>query len=82
VQVNYTAGPVAFSVSFNDGYYSDRFNWVSGSATWTINSANTLTFATGGNAGSSGTSTIATPLAENSIRGVSGVSDRSDGVIS
>ena len=42
VQANYTAGPVAFSVSWNDGFYSDRFNWVSGAATWTINSANSL----------------------------------------
>lgn len=65
VQANYTAGPVAFSVSFNDGYYSDRFNWISGSATWTINSANTLEFAAAGNAGTTPTSTVATPIAQN-----------------
>ena len=65
VQANYTLGPVAFSLSFNDGYYSDRYNWISGSATWTINSANTLEFAAGGNLGQTGYSTIATPLAQN-----------------
>ena len=65
VQANYTLGHVAFSLSFNDGYYSDRFNWLSGSATWTINSANTLVFAAGGNLGKTGYSTIATPLAQN-----------------
>ncbi len=65
VQANYTWGPVAFAVSFNDGYYSDVFNWISGSATWTINSSNTLVFAAAGNAGSTGRSTIATPLAQN-----------------
>ncbi len=65
VQANYTWGPVAFAISFNDGYYSDVFNWISGSATWTINSSNTLVFAAGGNAGSTGRSTIATPLAQN-----------------
>ena len=65
VQANYTLGPVAFSVSFNDGYYSDVFNWISGSATWTINSSNTLEFAAGGNLGKTGVSTIATPLAQN-----------------
>src|ERR1022692_2500846 len=27
VQANYTAGPVAFSASWNDGFYSNRFNW-------------------------------------------------------
>ncbi len=65
VQANYTAGPVAFSLSFNDGFYSDRFNWVSGSAVWTINSANSLTFAAGGNAGTTAYSNLATPLAQN-----------------
>ena len=65
VQANYTLGPVAFSLSLNDGYYSGRYNWVSGSATWTINSSNTLVFAAGGNLGKTGYSTLATPLAQN-----------------
>jgi hypothetical protein len=52
VQVNYTAGPVAFSASWNDGFYSDRFNWLSGSAAWTIDSADTLALIVSGNAGS------------------------------
>jgi Putative beta-barrel porin-2, OmpL-like. bbp2 len=49
VQGNYTWGPVAFALSLNDGYYSGDYNWLSGSAAWTINSANTLAFAAGGN---------------------------------
>jgi Putative beta-barrel porin-2, OmpL-like. bbp2 len=65
VQANYTLGPVAFSLSLNDGYYSGRYNWLSGSATWTINGSNTLVFAAGGNLGRTGYSTIATPLAQN-----------------
>jgi hypothetical protein len=65
VQANYTLGPVAFSLSFNDGFYSDRFNWVSGSVAWTINSSNTLTFAAGGNLGTTGYSNLATPIAQN-----------------
>ena len=65
VQANYTIGPVVLSLSVNDGYYSDRLNWLSGSATWTINPVSTLVFAAGGNLGASGTSTIATPLAQN-----------------
>ena len=65
VQANYTAGPVTFSLSLNDGYYSDRYNWLSGSATWTINPTNTLVFAAGGNLGHTGTSTVATPIAQN-----------------
>jgi hypothetical protein len=61
VQANYTAGPVVFNVSWNDGFYSDRFNWVSGAATWTINSANTLEFIGGGNLGTTDYGTSATP---------------------
>ena len=63
VQANYTAGPVAFSLSLNDGFYSDRFNWLSGSATWTINSSNTLEFMAMGNLGKTDYSnSAATPL--------------------
>ena len=65
VQANYTAGPVALSVSLNDGYYSNRYNWISGSATWTINPTNTLVFAAGGNFSKSGMVSDATPLAQN-----------------
>jgi hypothetical protein len=70
VQGNYTVGPLALSVSFNDGFYSDRFNWLVGSAAYTIDSANTLTVVGGGNVGRStpcgaGTCQIATPTAQN-----------------
>jgi hypothetical protein len=49
VQVNYSKGPLSASVSINDGYDSDHYNWVSGLATYTINPSNTLAFAAGGN---------------------------------
>lgn len=65
LQVNYSAGPVSFAMSINDGYYSNRFNWVSGSAAWTIDSANTLTFIGAGNLGRTPISTFATPEAQN-----------------
>lgn len=65
VQVNYSTGPISVAVSVNDGYYSNRFNWVSGSATWTIDSANALTFVGAGNLGRTPTSTFATPEAQN-----------------
>lgn len=65
VQVNYTMGPVAFNVSLNDGYYSNRYNWISGLATWTIDPANTLAFAGGGNMGTTGYSSFATPYYQN-----------------
>ncbi len=49
VQANYTMGPLALSVSLNDGFYSDSYNWLSGLAAWTINKENTLTFVGMGN---------------------------------
>jgi hypothetical protein len=56
VQANYTIGPLALSLSWNDGLYSNKFDWLSGSAAWTIDPANSLSFVGGGNLG---TSTVA-----------------------
>jgi Putative beta-barrel porin-2, OmpL-like. bbp2 len=61
-QANYTWGPLAFSLSFNDGYDSGVWNTISGSATYTLNSANTFAFAAGGNAGTTRINTLRTPL--------------------
>ena len=65
VQANYKTGPLLFSLSLNDGYYSGRYNWLSGSATWTIDETSTLVFDGGGNLGHTGASTVATPIAQN-----------------
>lgn len=65
IQANYTAGPVALSASVNDGFYSDRLDWLDGSAAWTINGSNTLTVVGGGSFTRSAVSTLATPIAQN-----------------
>ena len=65
VQANYTTGPLAFSVSLNDGFYSGYYNWVTGLATWTIDSSNSLSVVGGGNFGQTPVSTFATPQAQN-----------------
>ncbi|MHB8254411.1 MAG: outer membrane beta-barrel protein [Acidiferrobacter sp.] len=39
VQANYTMGPVAASLSVNDGYYSGHYDVLTGLVTYTINSA-------------------------------------------
>jgi hypothetical protein len=65
IQVNYTIGPVALNLSWNDGYYSDRFDSISGLATWTIDPQNSLAFLGAGNAGKSATATFITPLYQN-----------------
>jgi hypothetical protein len=65
VQANLTAGQVTLSVSANDGFYSDRLSWLSGSATWAIDADRSLTAAGGGNLARSHVSSPATPLAQN-----------------
>ncbi len=48
VQGNLTTGPVAWSLSVNDGFYTGDYNYLTGSATWTINPANSLALTGGG----------------------------------
>jgi hypothetical protein len=65
VQGTYTHGPITVNISLNDGYYSNHYNWLSGSVAWTINPTNTLTFAAGGNLGHTNTTQFATPQPQN-----------------
>jgi Putative beta-barrel porin-2, OmpL-like. bbp2 len=64
-QLNYTAGPVALALSWNDGFYSNRYTWLSGSATYTLNSSNNFVLAAGGNYAHTTKATLATPLFQN-----------------
>ena len=64
-QMNYTAGPLAFAFSWNDGFYSNRYTWLWGSAAYTIDSANTLSVIAGGNYAHTAKATLATPLFQN-----------------
>jgi putative OmpL-like beta-barrel porin-2 len=65
VQGNYSAGPFSIALSWNDGFYSDRLNWLSGSIAYTIDSSNSITFIAGGNTGRTGYATFTAPLAQN-----------------
>jgi hypothetical protein len=65
VQANYTSGPLAVSVSWNDGFYSDRYDWISGAVTYTFDPSNVLSFAGAGNVGHNQKSTLATPVLQN-----------------
>ncbi len=65
IQVNQAIGKhVSAAFSWNDGYYSNRYNWLSGSITFT-NGVHTLVYDGMGNAGKTGYSTAATPLTQN-----------------
>ena len=65
IQLNETLKKLSLSVSWNDGFYSNRYNWISGSAAYAINSANTIAFVPGGNAGQTPYYTFATPVQNN-----------------
>jgi len=66
IQVNGTFGKLSASLSWNDGFYSNRYTWLSGSLAYAFNSANTLSFVAGGNLGQTAFRTLATPVQNNS----------------
>jgi len=51
IQVNEAYKKLTVSLSWNDGFYSNRYTWLTGSLAWAFNSTNTLSFVAGGNAG-------------------------------
>lgn len=66
IQLNQTLGKYfSASVSWNDGYYSNRYSWISGLLSFT-KGASSLAIAAGGNAGATGYQTTATPVQNNS----------------
>lgn len=66
IQVNQTLGKyLTASLSWNDGYYSNRYSWLSGSLTYT-KGPHSLIFAGMGNAGQTKYQTFATPVQNNS----------------
>ena len=65
VQANYTQGPLAVSVSINDGYFSEHYSTVSGLATYTLGPKDTIAVAASGNFNKTSRSTFVTPIAQN-----------------
>lgn len=65
IQLNQTMGKFTGSVSWNDGFYSDRFTWLSGSLAY-ANGPHSISFVAGGNYGQTGYVTAATPIQNNS----------------
>src|ERR1017187_9912712 len=67
IQINQTLGKyLAASVSWNDGYYSNRYSWLSGSVTLT-KGPHVLVYDGMGNLGQTVYTTWATPTANNSF---------------
>ncbi|WP_293368854.1 outer membrane beta-barrel protein [Phenylobacterium sp.] len=65
VQANYTKGPLAVSVSVNDGYFSEHYSTVSGLVTYTATMKDTIAVAASGNFDKTSRSTFVTPVAQN-----------------
>jgi putative OmpL-like beta-barrel porin-2 len=61
-QLGYTIGPMALAVSWNDGFYSNRYTWLTGSATYTLDPANSFVLAAGGNYSQTAKVTTTTPF--------------------
>ena len=62
IQLNETYKKLTASLSWNDGFYSNRYTWLSGSLAYAFNSSNSLVFVGAGNAGAYAKNTLATPL--------------------
>lgn len=65
LQVNYSKGKLSGSLSWNDGFYSNRYNWISSALSYTPNAANSVEIVGGGNYGKTPYSSVATPLYQN-----------------
>jgi Putative beta-barrel porin-2, OmpL-like. bbp2 len=65
VQLNLKQGPVTASLSFNDGFYSDHYNWLSGLVSYAVDEANTIGLAGGGNFSRTATAPFAAALPQN-----------------
>lgn len=64
IQLTQTMGKFAASISWNDGYYSNRYSWVSGSLTY-AKGPHSLSFVGMGNLGQTSRQTLATPVQNN-----------------
>ncbi|MGC1451769.1 MAG: outer membrane beta-barrel protein [Candidatus Sulfotelmatobacter sp.] len=65
IQVNQVMGKFTASLSWNDGFYSNRYSWLTGSLTY-AKGPHSLIFVGGGNYGQTAFQTYATPVQNNS----------------
>src|SRR5580704_10257584 len=64
IQVNQTMGKVTASLSWNDGFYSNRYSWLWGSLAY-ANGPHALSFVAGGNLSQTKFQNLATPVQNN-----------------
>lgn len=66
LQLNAGGGRWKAAVSWNDGYYSDRFTWISAALSYTFSTAQSLSVTGGGNWSHTAYRSMATPATNNS----------------
>jgi hypothetical protein len=64
IQVNQTLGKFSASLSWNDGFYSNRYSWLSGSLAY-AKGPHAISFVAGGNLSQTAYQTAATPVQNN-----------------
>lgn len=65
IQANYAHGPLSISLSVNDGFYSKRYNWLSGVIGYALSSKDSMIFGAAANLGHTNTSSFTTPITLN-----------------
>src|SRR5579875_37976 len=65
IQIDGNFSHFSTSLSWNDGFYSNRYSWLTGSLSYTFHSAHTLTFIAGGNYSQTRFRSLATPVQNN-----------------
>ncbi len=65
VQLNFSHGPLSASVSVNDGFYSEKYSWVTGLVSYAVSDSDIVAVAAGGNTSESGKTSSTTPLLAN-----------------
>jgi hypothetical protein len=65
VQVNYSKGKLNASLSLNDGFYSNKLNWITGLVSYAVTPQDTIVLSGGGAFSQNSTSLFTTPPAQN-----------------
>lgn len=65
LQINYSKRKLNSSLAWNDGFYSNRYNWVTGALTYSFRAVDSIELVIGGHFGYTGHSSAATPLFQN-----------------
>jgi hypothetical protein len=65
VQANYAHGPLSVAVALTDGYYSKKYDWLSGTIGYALSSKDSITLGAAANLGHTSKSSFATPTALN-----------------